>query len=111
MNTTMTDERTESAEDREAHARAVARKAHRTPYVPTQAPDTVLHRRVLPNSGGIVALALLPVCLVVGIPAWAWVIVMGMWLLSRFANLATMRMVDGLPQTMAVGAAGFGMML
>ena len=97
--------------DRDAHARAVADAAHGTIYEPTAVPDTFVHRRLLPNLGGVVALLLLPACLIGGISAWSWVIVMAVWGVSRLGQAMTMRMVTGLPQTIAVGAAGFGMML
>lgn len=81
------------------------------PYRVTVLPATPLYRWVLPNAGGIVALVLLPVALAAGAPLAAWALAFVMWLLNRIGHSLVGRMIDGLPKTMAVGAAGFGMML
>lgn len=108
----MTDpQNTMTTEERAAHARDVSNAAMRTPYSPTPRPEGALFRWVVPNLGGFVALLLLPVVLVSNITIWGWVIAVGAWLLNRIGHEITGLLVNGLPQTMAVGAAGFGMML
>jgi hypothetical protein len=81
------------------------------PYQPTEAPTGVLFTWVLPYLGGYLALLALPVLLWKDVPFAAWAIAVGLWLLNRLGHVATVKSVGGLPQAMAVGAAGFGMMM
>lgn len=80
-------------------------------YRPTEAPRGPMMRWVLPYLGAYLALAALPLLLATGVPWQAWALAMALWFANRLAHVATVRSVGGLPQAMAVGAAGFGMML
>lgn len=93
------------------HSDTPVAAAPSTTYRATTLPDTPLYRWVLPNTGGIVAIALLPLALAAGAPFAAWLVAFAMWLLNRLGHALVLRLIDGLPKTMAVGAAGFGMML
>lgn len=66
-------------------------------------------RVLLPNMGGIVALALAPL-IAIGLPWQPWAIATGAWLVNRIGHVVTMGAVRSMPRTVAVGAAGIGMM-
>lgn len=100
----MTDDRTDAERD-------AAYVAARTPYRATSIPGSRTRRIAIENAGGILALVLLPICLASGISVWSWLIVFCVWAMNRIAHSLIMGMVDGLPQALAVGAAGFGMIL
>lgn len=80
-------------------------------YHPTPMPSGPVYRYVVPNVGGIAALLLLPLALTGMLPVAAWAIAFAMWVLNRMGHALVIGMVNGLPKTMAVGAAGLGMML
>jgi len=66
-------------------------------------------RVLVPNLGGLIALALLPLTLV-GLPWQGWAIAFGAWLVNRVGHVLTMGATRSMPQTLAVGAAGIVMM-
>ena len=66
-------------------------------------------RVIIPNLGGLVALALLPLTLL-GLPWQSWAIAFGAWLVNRVGHVVTMGATRSMPRTLAVGAAGIGMM-
>ena len=99
-------------EERAELGRLRAREAARTPYTPTELPTTTRTQRwLLPNAGGVVVLVALPVYLVTGLPLGAWAMVAGLWLFNRIVHTIVMRFAVGMSQTMAIGTAGFGMMV
>lgn len=81
------------------------------PYRPTPASDSALVRWLVPNLGMLVALALLPLVFVTSLPLAAWALATGAWVLNRLGHVAVTKFIDGLPQAMAVGAAGLSMMM
>lgn len=91
--------------------REAANRADRTPYVPTEIPNTPLFRWVLPNVATVASLIMLAVSIAADMTIWAWATATALWLFNRFATIGVTKAIIGLPQTMAVGAAGFGMML
>lgn len=79
-------------------------------FSPTTAPDTALQRWFVAPLPLYVTLAMLPVCLLLGAPWQAWAVAASFWLVNRLLHIVVLRSIDGLPQTMAVGAAGLTMM-
>jgi hypothetical protein len=75
------------------------------------ADQTFVKRWVVPNLGGVVALLLLVVVATTSLEFSAWALAAGAWLFNRLGHVATLMFVKGFPPTLAVGAAGFGMML
>jgi len=80
-------------------------------YEPVAAPTGTLNTWILPNVGGIFAVLTLWIGTFFGLEFAAWAIAFAAWLFNRAGHVLTLWMVRGLPQTVAVAAAGFGMML
>lgn len=66
---------------------------------------------IVPNLGAGLALLLLPIVVFTSVPFSAWGVAFGAWVVNRIGHAVTVAFTNGLPQTLAVGAAGFGMML
>lgn len=81
-----------------------------TPAEQDPAGRGLLARVVIPNLGGVVALMLLPLVWL-GLPWVSWIAATSAWAINRIGHVVTMGLVRDMPQTLAVGAAGIGMML
>ena len=87
-----------------------AGEASMTGITPVAAPRSTASvvRSILANCAGmLLALALLPVCLAIGVPFGAWAIAAGLVACNRFVQLVVAWSVRDASLTVALGAHGF----
>jgi hypothetical protein len=76
-------------------------------YTPAPRPPVTPALAMLQFLAAPIALAALPVFIAGGWPVEGWWIGTGLWAANRTIQWATLKFIIGLPQTIAVGVAGF----
>jgi len=77
-------------------------------YTPAPRPPVTPALALLQFLAAPLALAALPIFWAGGYPMDAWWIAVGLWVVNRSIQWASLRFIIGLPQTIAVAVAGIG---